>query len=177
VTPSRRSLLFASLAVMGTGLARSQALSAPNVVTISPRLVTSGQPSSLALASLRQLGFDAVICLVPNTIPDAVKEEPDLLAKQGIEFFYVPIPFNMPEEHHFLSVSAALDRLKTKKVLVHCEVNMRASSMVFLHRVIQGKEDPSQAYEAVALVWSPRGPWRRLIEAQLSKHSIKFELY
>jgi protein tyrosine phosphatase (PTP) superfamily phosphohydrolase (DUF442 family) len=162
---------------MATGSARSQSVSAPNVVVISPRLVTSGQPSSSALASIRQLGFDAVICLVPATVLGTVKEEPELLAKQGVEFVYMPIPFNLPEEHHFLGTSAALDRLKTKKVLVHCEVNMRASSMVFLHRVIQGREDPAHAYEAVAAVWSPRGPWRRLMEAQLSKHSINFEFY
>ena len=50
-----------------------------------------------------------------------------------------------------------------RKVLVHCQINMRASSLVFLHRTIALKEDPRVAYEAVTAVWSPRGPWRALI--------------
>jgi len=38
------------------------------------------------------------------------------------------------------------------------------------------KEDPRQAYESLSKVWSPTGSWRRLIEDQLRKHKIAFEL-
>jgi hypothetical protein len=61
-------------------------------------------------------------------------------------------------------------------VLVHCQVNMRASSLVFLHRVIAGGQDAALAYASVSAVWSPQGPWRALLEAQLRKHGITFEL-
>lgn len=70
-----------------------------------------------------------------------------------------------------------LDRWRDKKVLVHCQVNMRASSMVFLYRVLRLKEPPERAYEAVEQVWSPRGAWRRLIVEQLREHGIAFEPY
>ncbi|WP_425259063.1 protein tyrosine phosphatase family protein [Rubrivivax sp. RP6-9] len=152
-------------------------MAAPNVVSISPLLVTSGQPSPQALAGLAKDGFHAVIYLAPSTVPNAVKDEPELLAKQGIEFIHIPVPFGSPDESHFLAVSAALTRLQSKKVLVHCEVNMRASSMVFLHRVLHGNEDPAVAYEAVAKVWSPGGVWRRLLLALLSSHKVSFEPY
>ena len=152
-------------------------MAAPNVVPISATLVTSGQPTAQALATLASQGFQAVIYLAPFTVSDAVKEEPLLVSKQGIEFIHIPIPFNKPDESHFLAVSSALERLQGRKVLVHCQVNMRASSMVFLHRVISGKEDPSRAYEAVAAVWSPQGPWRQLLAGQLAKHGIAFEPY
>jgi protein tyrosine phosphatase (PTP) superfamily phosphohydrolase (DUF442 family) len=174
--PSRRRFIAVAGSLVTTA-SRAQSLIAPNVVVISPRLVTCGQPAAPTLANLGSLGFEAVISLVPFTVPGTVKEEPDLLAKQRIEFVHAPIAFNAPDESHFLAVSSALTRLKDNKVLVHCEVNMRASSMVFLHRVVQGGEEPARAYEAVAAVWSPRGPWRRLMEAQLHKHAIKFELY
>ena len=152
-------------------------MAAPNVVPISATLVTSGQPTAQALATLASQDFQAVIYLAPFTVSDAVKEEPLLVSKQGIEFIHIPIPFNKPDESHFLAVSSALERLQDKKVLVHCQVNMRASSMVFLHRVISGKEDPSRAYEAVAAVWSPQGPWSQLLAGQLAKHGIAFEPY
>jgi len=49
--------------------------------------------------------------------------------------------------------------------------------MTFLYRVIVGGEKPDLAYESVANVWSPRGPWRRLIVSQLKKAGIDFEPY
>jgi protein tyrosine phosphatase (PTP) superfamily phosphohydrolase (DUF442 family) len=151
--------------------------SAPNIVAITPRLVTSGQPSVPALAALGTLGFQAVVYLAPSSVPDAVKNEPEILASQGIEFIHIPIPFNAPEPSHAETVSLALQRLTAKKVLVHCQVNMRASSMVFLHRVLHGKENPALAYEAVAKVWSPSGAWRSLLVHQLAKHKVNFEPY
>jgi hypothetical protein len=55
--------------------------------------------------------------------------------------------------------------------------HMRASTLVFLHRVIRLKQSPVTAYDAVTQVWSPRGPWRRLIAEQLAKNHIPFEPY
>ena len=109
-------------------------LRAPNVVPISPTLATSGQPSATALAGLAAAGFQAVIYLAPNTVSDAVTEEPAILMRQGIEFIHIPIPFAAPEEKHYLAAAEALTRLSAKKVLVHCQVNLRASSIVFLYR-------------------------------------------
>lgn len=175
--PNRRTALAFGLTLLPVARALAQPLAAPNVVPITPLLVTSGQPTPQALAALGELGFQAVLYLAPNTMPDTVKNEPELLAAQGIEFVHIPIPFNAPEESHAVAVSAALQRLQGRKVLVHCQVNMRASSMVFLHRVLHGKEDPARAYEAVARVWSPGGPWRALLVGQLAKHQIDFVPY
>jgi protein tyrosine phosphatase (PTP) superfamily phosphohydrolase (DUF442 family) len=147
------------------------------LIVIGPKLVTSGQPTELALATLGTHGFQAVIYLAPSTVPSAVKKEPELLARQGIEFVQIPIPFDAPDESHFEALSAALIRLQERKVLVHCEINMRASTLVFLHRVIRLNEVPANAYDAVAQVWSPRGPWRRLIVEKLAKNHISFEPY
>jgi len=172
----RRRLALALTLVLVDTSVPAQALDVPNVVLISPRLVTSGQPSAAALSKLSLAGIQAVIYLAPSTVPNAVGNERDLLAKQGIEFVHISIPFGSPNAEHFQAVTDALQRLKDKAVLVHCEVNMRASSMVFLHRVITLKEDPVNAFGAVTAIWSPRGPWRTLIEEQLRKSGIKFEL-
>ena len=51
-----------------------------------------------------------------------------------------------------------------------------ASSKVFLHRAIALKKEPARAYAAVSAVWSPHGPWRKLIEEQLRTAGIKFDL-
>ena len=152
-------------------------IKAPNVVVISPLLTTSGQPSAAALAALGSLGYAGVIYLAPLTVPDAVPGEADILQRQGLAFTNIPIRFNNPTEQDFEAFAAALAALQGKKVLVHCQVNMRASSMTFLHRVIVGKEPPELAYEAVSRVWTPDGVWKRLIVTVLRKHGHAFEPY
>jgi protein tyrosine phosphatase (PTP) superfamily phosphohydrolase (DUF442 family) len=157
--------------------AQAPSLVAPNVVVISARLVTSGQPSASALAQMASQGFGAVIYLAPPTVSDAVRDEAAILERHGMAYMNIPIPFNHPTEAHFDAFAAALSQFVDRKVLVHCQVNMRASSMVFLHRVIIGREDAEFAYESVSRVWSPTGPWKSLMVAMLRKHGNAFEPY
>ena len=179
--PRREFLLLAGLALPQLGAAapaaEPQTIEAPNVVPISARLVSSGQPSAAALGRLASQGFGAVIYLAPPTVADAVRDEAAIVEGQGLVYVNIPIVFDRPSEADFDAFVAAMRRLSALKLLVHCQVNMRASSLVFLHRVVVGKEAPEQAYEAVAKVWSPRGPWRELIVAVLRKHQIGFEPY
>jgi len=171
----RQFTLLALGSALAHGAVPAVTLDAPNPDEVSPTLITAGQPSPKALAGLGASGVQAVIYLAPLSVPDAVRNEPELLKRQGIEFVHIPIPFNAPKEEHFAAVSEALVRLKEKKVLVHCQVNMRASTMVFLHRVITLKEEPARAYEAVTKVWSPDSAWRALIVEQLNQHKIAFQ--
>jgi protein tyrosine phosphatase (PTP) superfamily phosphohydrolase (DUF442 family) len=157
--------------------AEAAPLAAPNVVEISPILVTSGQPSAEALAGLGAQGFEADIYLAPPTVGDAVKEEAVIVGKQGLIFVNIPINFNNPTEKDFETFAGVMKGLGNRKVLVHCQIDLRASSMVFLYRVIVGKEDPHVAYKAVAQVWSPEGPWKRLIQDVLKKNNVNFDPY
>jgi protein tyrosine phosphatase (PTP) superfamily phosphohydrolase (DUF442 family) len=150
---------------------------APNVVEVSPRLVTSGQPPEKGLSTLGALGFEAVIYLAPPTVSDAVRDEAYIVGRQGLVFVDIPIQFDRPTEQDYETFAGVLDSLGARKVLVHCQVNLRASSMVFLYRVIARKEDPDRAYGSVTAVWSPEGPWKRLIQELLRKHNVKFDLY
>lgn len=173
------AVLAAIAAIMPIGdvISAETTLKAPNVVPVSARIVTSGQPNAAALAGLAAQGFAAVIYLAPPTVPDAVPGEADIVRAQGLEFVNIPVKFGDPTEADFQAFVAAMERFGERKVLVHCQVNMRASSMTFLYRVIVGREKPEQAYESVARVWSPEGPWKRLITTQLKKAGIAFEPY
>ena len=172
-----RSLVLACAIAAMPSLAQHSAPFAPNIVEITPRLVTSGQPSEKGLSTLGALGFEAVIYLAPPTVSDAVRDEALIVGRQGLVFVDIPIRFDHPTEQEFETFAAVLDALGTRKVLVHCQVNMRASSLVFLYRVIKRNEDPGRAYDSVAAVWSPEGPWKRLIVELLRKHGVKFDPY
>jgi protein tyrosine phosphatase (PTP) superfamily phosphohydrolase (DUF442 family) len=173
-----RTLFAGALALAGLKAgAQAPTLDAPNPVLISPLLVTSGQPTAASLRQLASLGFEAVIYLAPPTVRDAVKDEADIVRSQGLAYINIPINFNSPSEADFESFAATLSKFEAKKVLVHCQINMRASSLVFLYRVVVGKESPQLAYEAVLRVWSPDGPWKALLVAILKKHHIQFDPY
>ena len=166
--------LVAWLGVIAHALAQSPSL-APNVVEISPRLVTSGQPPAESLANLKALGFEAVIYLAPPTVHDAVRDEPLIVTRQGLTFVNIPIRFDAPTEADFETLAGVLTGLGNRKVLVHCQINLRASSLVFLYRAIVLKDDPRLAYEAVHKVWVPDEVWKRFIERQLARHKIDFQ--
>jgi len=176
----RRLALVVACAVMLAAAAGARAqptrLAAPNVVEVSPQLVTAGQPTAQALAGLKAQGFEAVIYLAQPDVPDAVRDEQLIVTRQGLAFINIPIPFDQPTEADFDVFAAVLGALRGRKVLVHCQVNFRASSMVFLYRTIALKEPPLAASQALQNVWSPNGTWRRFIESQLRKNGIAFEL-
>jgi protein tyrosine phosphatase (PTP) superfamily phosphohydrolase (DUF442 family) len=152
-------------------------LDAPNVVVISPKLTTSGQPGARELGRLAKQGFGAVINLAPSTTMGAVKGEEGIVRGQGLEYVHIPVVFSNPTEADYRAFVEAMNRLRDKKVLVHCEVNMRASTMTFLYRVSVDHEAPEKAYEAVARVWAPRGPWKALMMSQLRKAGVAFDPY
>lgn len=147
----------------------------PNLVPVSPQLVTSGQPSADWLRSLKSKGYDAVVYLAPPTVPDAVPDEALIVASQGLVFINLPIAFDQPDAKHLDQFSALMKSLAGRKVLVHCQVNLRASTMVFLYRATALRDDPAAAWALVSRIWVPDGPWRDLVQSQLKRHEVKFD--
>jgi protein tyrosine phosphatase (PTP) superfamily phosphohydrolase (DUF442 family) len=148
---------------------------APNVRVISPLLVTAGQPDRVSLQRLKAEGYAAVISLAPGNTPDAVPDQAAILAAQGVEFVHIPIPWQTPEAKHLEEMAAAMQRLKGRKVLVHCQMNMRASALTFLYRTIHEKEDPAMAWSDVKPLWTPTNQWAEFINGQLRAHRIAFD--
>ena len=178
--PSSIFLAIAALIpvlVIAPTRAEELSIQAPNVVAISSMIVTSGQPTAVALSQLGAQGFKAVIYLAPPTVRDAIAEEADIVRRQGLEYINIPISFGEPTGADFDQFVTAMSKFQDQKVLVHCQVNMRASTMTFLYRVIKLNEPPEQAYQSVARVWSPHGPWKQLLTSQLRKAEIAFEPY
>ena len=174
----RTALISFASALVAPALGATQApFDAPNVVEISPKLTTSGQPSAEALSELAAREFGAVIYLAPPTVPNAVSDEALIVGRQGLSYLNIPIQFGNPTAQDFQTLASVLGAFKDRKVLVHCEANFRASSLMFLYGVLVQNEDPQIAYEAVSRVWSPNGKWRQFIVGTLKARGISFEPY
>ena len=65
---------------------------------------------------------------------------------------------------------------RDRKVLVHCQLNMRASAFTFLYRVIHEKTPPEEAMKALRAVWIPRDQWATFTADVLARHNVDFEL-
>ncbi len=62
-------------------------------------------------------------------------------------------------------------------VLVHCQVNMRASTFVFLYRVIHEDAPVQEAAAKLTGVWIPDGVWKRFIEDTLAAYGKKADIF
>jgi len=167
--------LLALLIALACGSACATPAPPPNLIVIDSKLVTAGQPSAEWLGTLKAQGFEAVIYLAPPTVSDAVREEPLIVAKQGLIWANLPIPFGSPADGDYESFAALLQALRGKKVLVHCQVNMRATTLTFLYRTLVEGADPAQAWESVSKVWTPEGPWKALMLKRLKQKGIAFD--
>ena len=171
------SLLVVMMSLASRTFAEETGIEAPNVITISPRVVTSGQPTATSLSRLHEQGFGAVIFLAPINVAYGVPEEAEIIRNQGLTFIEIPVNFDRPTGTDIEEFVRAMQSVRDHKVLVHCQVNMGASTMTFLYRVIVDSEKLELAYEAVAQVWSPRGPLKNLLVTALRKAAIDFEPY
>ena len=150
------------------------AIVAPNLVAVSPTLVTAGQPDRDSLQRMKAAGYAAVISLAPGNTADSVSDEASILKAQGVEFAHIPIPWQAPAAEHLEATAAVLRRFEGKKVLVHCQLNMRASAIVFLYRAIDARENPTVAWADVKKVWTPDGKWAAFIDDRLRAGGIAF---
>lgn len=170
-------VLFSAAAASASTTDPDFQLDAPNPIHISPRLTISGQPTSESLEQLGEAGYRAVIYLAPPTVEDAIPNEATVVGGQGLTFINIPIPFREPQVEHYQLFAGAMQLFPNQRVLVHCQINLRASAMTFLYRVIALGEDPSIAQEALSKVWAPNEVWRDFMNALLAQHEIDYELF
>jgi protein tyrosine phosphatase (PTP) superfamily phosphohydrolase (DUF442 family) len=170
----RRAALALMLAVL-VHPALSHEGPTPNRVDVSARLATSGQPTKAFLETLKDQGYEVVVYLAPPTVPDAIADEPKIVGRQGIVFVNIPVVWEQPTAADFDAFTRVMQAFAGRKVWVHCQMNLRASSMVFLHRVITLKEPPEKAWADVQRAWVPNATWKAYILATLRANGVGYE--
>ncbi len=146
-----------------------------NHIDVTPLLSVSGQPTAAQLEKLKARGVQAVIYIAPPTVGTSVKDEPLIVGRQGLLYANIPVDFGNPTQADFDAFTRLLAAWKDKKVYVHCQVNMRGSVFVFLHRVIHDKVPPEQAYEIVRRIWVPDKVWHAFLVDTLKRHGVAFD--
>jgi protein tyrosine phosphatase (PTP) superfamily phosphohydrolase (DUF442 family) len=147
----------------------------PNLISISTRIDTAGQPSEEQLIGLKQAGYDMVINLAPPDAIGSIENEGGLVTRTGLAYVNIPVDWNKPDIDDFHLFSDLLDITEHRHILVHCQVNRRASLFTFLYRVVHEHADVDEEYEKVTLIWSPEPHWLEFANNVMSDHRIDFE--
>ncbi len=140
---------------------------------IAPNLGTSGQPSEEQFVAIRDAGFQVVINLALPTSDNAIPHEASLVTKLGMSYVHIPVHFQSPAAADFQAFTGVMRAFADRPKFVHCAANMRVSAFVFLHRVLFGGVDISDARRDLTAIWEPDAVWSQFIDDQLAGKAAK----
>jgi protein tyrosine phosphatase (PTP) superfamily phosphohydrolase (DUF442 family) len=135
-----------------------------NYYPISPLILTAGQPTAEQIALIAQAGCQVVINLARPTSPNALVDEAELVAAQGMDYVTIPVVWEEPTLDDLDRFFAAMEANQARKVFVHCVVNYRVSSFIYLYRVLRLGADPDAAIWDLRSIWEPEPHWAEFIE-------------
>jgi protein tyrosine phosphatase (PTP) superfamily phosphohydrolase (DUF442 family) len=148
-----------------------------NFVRWRPGLASSAQPSAMYLARVRAEGYDAVINLAPPQSHGSIASEGAIVTGQGVRYLNIPVDFRRPTAADFAEFVEEMQRRSGENVLVHCQVNMRATAFVFLYRVIHEGAPVDEAAAKLTGVWIPDRAWKKFIDDTLAAHGKKADIF
>ena len=147
-----------------------------NFVSWRQGLASASQPSAAWLGELDKTKYDIVINLAPPGVHGSIAAEPDIVRGRGVEYVNIPVDFARPTAEDFRRFSELMTANKDRSVFVHCQVNLRGTSFVFLYRVIHEGADVREAMAKLTGIWTPDRVWKPFIEETLAAHGKKAEI-
>lgn len=169
----KHKVVLALLTLAAHSLSAAASLSdAPNYRDYDTMLTSAGQPSAAQLEDARDLGFARVIYLAYTDNHSAIEDEDRIVTDLGMDYVHIPVHFEQPTLANFKAFVGVMGDENTRKTLVHCQVNFRASTFAFLYRVIVQKVPMLDAKNDLDSVWAPNEDWFRFIRTVLADYEL-----
>ncbi len=136
-----------------------------NQFQITEDIATSGQPTEAQFDEIALEGYDAIINLAMPDHENSIAHEGSIVTSLGMTYIHIPVPFDEPNEDHFVSFSGYMDSLKDKKVWVHCIVNARVSAFLFRYLRSNRGFTASEAKTPILKQWLPQmdSVWKEFV--------------
>ena len=131
---------------------------------IHARLASSGQPNPVQFELIAQAGFEVVINLALTDASNVLHGEDRLILELGMDYINLPILFDRPSTRQITRVLQLLHDLRDQKVWLHCALNYRVSSVIYLYRVLYLGMDPTEARVLLEQVWVPDEIWQGVMD-------------
>ena len=121
---------------------------------IDSEITTSGRLVPEDIERLARLGVRHVINLALADHPEALVNEPALLAARNIGYTHIPVPFDAPDDSHFAAFCAAMDAAP-RPLHVHCILNWRVSAFFYRHGRDRDGLPETEARARMGRHWQP----------------------
>ena len=146
----------------------SQSLADPledilNYLPLAADLATAGQPTETQLLAIKQAGYEVVINLATSTSTNALPDEAGLVAALGMTYVPIPVLWDNPTLDDLQAFFGALDTYAGRKTFVHCVLNWRVSTFMYLYRVIRLGVPHETAVWDMLWIWEPDEVWSQFI--------------
>ena len=129
-------------------------------------LSSSGQIDADQISLLAKAGVRRIINLGPHAHQDALANEAEIVAANGLAYTYLPIAFDAPRDDDFHLFSKMLNESANERLHIHCIYNARVTAFLFRYAK-ESKPEKAEAYRQILeSVWKPGGVWAKFIGDQ-----------
>lgn len=143
-----------------------------NFLQVCELVGTGGQPTAEQFSDLEAAEYKIVVNLAMRDSTNALANEAELVRKQGMEYIHIPVVWDDPRDVDLDRFFEVMALYRDQKVFVHCALNWRVSSFVYLHRVIQQGVPMEVAGESLLKIWKPNPVWQQFIETSLARYGV-----
>ena len=140
----------------------------------SDSYASSSQPSEEELKVVAESGVQRVIYIALNDSHGALKDEDKIVKSLGMQYVHIPVDFKNPTLKDFQDFVSLMQSKPDMNTLLHCQVNLRASTFSFLYRTIFQDVPVAQAKADMDSIWEPNKDWFKFIQTVASHY--KFDL-
>jgi protein tyrosine phosphatase (PTP) superfamily phosphohydrolase (DUF442 family) len=140
-----------------------------NYRSVSDRIGTSGMPTEDQLADIARAGFEVVINLDQLDSRHALGDERGSVEALGLTYLQIPVVWDHPTHENLTEFREAMAKHADRRTFVHCVANMRVSTFIALHRVLDLGWSREDAMKSVHSLWTPNDTWKQFIEAELAR--------
>lgn len=134
-----------------------------NFVQLTEDIATSGQPGVEEFKLIAEAGYEYIINLGMPNHPDAVKEEDRVISELGINYFHIPVKFDLPTKEQVRFFCNLMAFLKGKKIFVHCIMNYRVSAFMYHYLSKVEKHSEEKSRSLIFDQWEPDPIWQELM--------------
>lgn len=131
----------------------------PDLVEITPRIATAGQPGLEQLEAVADRGYEVVINLNCNDSDSSLDNEAAWVKQLGMAYVHIPVEFGKPGMRDFTRFLNAMNLHQGKRCFIHAAGNKRVSVFVSLYQIIANEITAEVGWLHINSIWEPDFVW------------------
>jgi protein tyrosine phosphatase (PTP) superfamily phosphohydrolase (DUF442 family) len=159
-------MLLISLFKLSVNAAEATFDKIKNFHFVSEQLASAGMLDLAEYSNIKQYGFKHVINLIPG---NQIKERKHV-ESLGLSYAQIAVDWDNPKPEDFEEFAKLMQNYANDKVFVHCQLNWRASTFVYLYRVTHLGVAQETAKKDLLAIWTPEPTWQQFIDSTLKAY-------